>query len=47
MSTDVAIGKIEERAQITEKDTGWSDAYREKLRAAGYDGMDILQAWYG
>lgn len=47
MNTDVAIGKIEERAQITENDTGWSDAYREKLRAAGYDGMDILQAWYG
>lgn len=47
MNTDVAIGKRDERAQITEKDTGWSDAYREKLRAAGYDGMDILQAWYG
>ena len=47
MNTDVAIGKRDEHAQITEKDTGWSEAYREKLRAAGYDGMDILQAWYG
>ena len=47
MDTDVAIGKIDGHAQITEKDTGWSEAYREKLRAAGYDGMDILQAWYG
>ena len=47
MDTSVAIGKIDEHAQITEKDTGWSEAYREKLRAAGYDGMDILQAWYG
>ena len=47
MNTDVAIGKIDEHAQITENDTGWSEAYREKLRAAGYDGMDILQAWYG
>ena len=47
MDTSVAIGKIDEHSQITEKDTGWSEAYREKLRAAGYDGMDILQAWYG
>ncbi len=47
MNTDVAIGKIDEHAQITENDTGWSEVYREKLRAAGYDGMDILQAWYG
>ncbi len=47
IDTSVAIGKIDEHAQITEKDTGWSEAYREKLRAAGYDGMDILQAWYG
>ena len=47
MNTNIAIGKIDEHAQITEKDTGWSEAYREKLRAAGYDGMDILQAWYG
>ena len=47
MDTDIAIGKIDEHSQITEKDTGWSEAYREKLRAAGYDGMDILQAWYG
>ena len=44
---NVVIGKIDEHAQITEKDTGWSEEYREKLRAAGYDGMDILQAWYG
>ena len=44
---NVAIGKIDENIQITEKDTGWSEAYREKLRAAGYDGMDIMQAWYG
>ncbi|MBS6828728.1 MAG: integrase arm-type DNA-binding domain-containing protein [Desulfovibrio sp.] len=47
MDTNVAIGKIDENAQITERDTGWSEAYREKLRAAGYDSMDILQAWYG
>ena len=47
MDTDVAIGNIDEHSQLTEKDTGWSEAYREKLRAAGYDGMDILQAWYG
>ena len=47
MDTTVAIGKIDENAQITEKDTGWSEAYREKLRAAGYDGMDIMRAWYG
>lgn len=32
MNTDVAIGEIGEHSQITEKDTGWSEAYREKLR---------------
>lgn len=47
MNTNVAIGKIDENAQITEKDTGWSETYREKLQAAGYDCMDIMQAWYG
>lgn len=47
MDITVAIGKIDENAQITEKDTGWSEAYREKLGSAGYDGMDIVQAWYG
>ena len=46
MNTSVAIGKIDEHSQITEKGTGWSKAYLEKLRAAGYDGMDIPQAWY-
>lgn len=39
--------KIDENAQITEKDTAWSEAYREKLQAADYGGMDMAQAWYG
>ncbi len=45
MNTSVAIGKIDEHSQITKKDTGWSEAYREKLRVAYYDVMGILRAW--
>lgn len=39
---NVVIGKIDEDIQLKEKDTGWSEEYREKLRDAGYDGIDIM-----
>ena len=42
----VSIGEIPENAQITVKDTGWSDEEKERMRQAGYDDMDIIRAWY-
>lgn len=42
----VSIGKIEEHAQITAKDTGWSEEEKERMRNFGYDGLDMVRAWY-
>lgn len=42
----VSIGKIEENAQVTVKDTGWSEEEKERMRALGYDGLDMVRAWY-
>lgn len=43
---NVSIGKIEENAQVTVKDTGWSKEEKERMRAFGYDGLDMVRAWY-
>lgn len=45
-STFVTIGKLPEDEQITVADTGWSEETRECMRQAGYDDMDMIQAWY-
>ena len=42
----ISIGKIEEESQITTNDTGWTEEEKDRMRRAGYDGMDIIQAWY-
>lgn len=42
----VSVGKIKEEAQITTKDTGWSEEEKEQMRQAGYDDMDMIRAWY-
>lgn len=42
----VSIGKIEKNAQIIVKDTGWSEGEKERMRAFGYDGLDMVRAWY-
>ena len=42
----VAIGKIPADAQVTVKDTGWSERQKQELRAHGYDDMDMVRAWY-
>ena len=42
----VAISTIPEGEQITVADTGWTEEEKERMRRAGYDGMDIIQAWY-
>lgn len=42
----VSIGKIKENTQITAEDTGWSEEEKERMRQAGYDGVDMVRAWY-
>lgn len=43
---NVSIGKIEENAQISVKDTGWSEEEKERMRQYGYDSLDVARAWY-
>lgn len=42
----VSIGEIPKNAQITVKDTGWSQEEKERMKAFGYDGLDMVRAWY-
>ena len=42
----VSIGEMPENAQITVKDTGWSEEEKERMKAVGYDGLDRVRAWY-
>ena len=42
----VSIGEIPEDAQITVTDTGWSAEEKERMRSFGYDGLDMVRAWY-
>lgn len=46
-ATAVLIGELPEDRQVTTKDTGWSEKEKERMRQTGYDGVDILNAWYG
>ena len=42
----VSIGKIKKNAQLTTKDTGWSELEKERMRKYGYDGVDMIREWY-
>ena len=42
----ITIGKLPKDAQLTTKDSGWSEEEKERMRQAGYDGVDIIRAWY-
>lgn len=42
----ISIGKLPEDAQVTTSDTGWSEEEKERMRQAGYDGVDMIRAWY-
>lgn len=42
----VSIGKIEENTQVTTKDTGWTEEEKERMKQFGYDGLDMVRAWY-
>ena len=35
-----------EETQMSIANTGWSEEEMERMRAMGYDGMDIISAWY-
>ena len=35
-----------EETQMSIANTGWSEEEMERMRAMGYDGMDIIRAWY-
>ena len=42
----VSIGEIQEDTQVTAKDTGWSEEEKKRMRTFGYDGLDMVRAWY-
>ena len=42
----ISIGNLPEDAQVTIKDTEWSEEEKERMRQAGYDGVDMVRAWY-
>lgn len=46
MNINIVVGKLPAQAQVREKDTGWSEAQREQMRNQGYDGIDMVNAWY-
>lgn len=37
---------VGEEPQITIANTGWSEEEMERMKSMGYDGMDIIRAWY-
>ena len=42
----ISIGKIEENTQVTPIDTGWTEEEKERIKQFGYDGLDMVRAWY-
>ena len=46
INVNVSLGKITEDAQLTEKDTGWSEEQKARMKQYGYDSMDMLREWY-
>ncbi|MDL2316528.1 hypothetical protein LJC59_05540, partial [Desulfovibrio sp. OttesenSCG-928-A18] len=38
----VSIGEIPEDAQVTVIDTGWSEEEKDRMKAFGYDGLDMV-----
>ncbi len=41
-----AIGATPPDGQVTVKDTGWSEHDKERMQAYGFDGVDMVEAWY-
>lgn len=44
--SSISLGKIEEYAQVTANDTGWTEEEKERMTQFGYDGLDMVRAWY-
>ena len=42
----VNTGKVDEREQRTVAETGWSEEEKERMKKFGYDGLDMVRAWY-
>lgn len=42
----VSIEEMTEYPQITVTDTGWSEEEKERMKQHGYDGLDMVRAWY-
>ena len=42
----VFIGRVDENAQTTVNDTGWTEEDKERMQQYGYDGLDMVRAWY-
>lgn len=44
---DVSMRGMEENyPQTTISDTGWSQEEKERMKEYGYDGLDMVRAWY-
>lgn len=42
----VFIGRVDKNAQTTVNDTGWTAEDKERMLQFGYDGLDMVRAWY-
>lgn len=45
-ATTVFIGRVDENAQTTVTDTGWTEEEKERMKQFGYDSLDMVRAWY-
>lgn len=37
---------VDDYAQTTVNDTGWTEEDKEKMKQFGYDSLDMVRAWY-
>lgn len=44
--SSISIEKVEEYAQVTVADTGWTEEEKERMKQHGYDSLDMVRAWY-
>ena len=44
--SSISLEKIEEYAQVTVNDTGWNEEEKKRMKKFGYDGLDMVRAWY-
>lgn len=44
--TTVFSRRVDEDAQTTFNDTGWTEEDKERMKQFGYDSLDMVRAWY-